>query len=678
MNDAFKIADNASVFGIKASVNAMLEQMAGAVGSVIHNTDCRHIVRQGLVNIADGWSGESSAAGVMSGSFSQELTERLKAGVTYTFVASFLNPTDDVTVQFTVTGPPANDALVSVPAPVVVPANTQANVVITLTTSLSYDPALHSVVLELNTANLTEVNRIAMVEAGFFFGQGNIAPIIQDTRYNLTNGEWELSNDGGQTWTNIVTATNMGENIANGIEVVPPNTEVWDVNPVTGKARVTRTSPVINLTAASDVTVAGLYELVLPLPGQSTAVSLEVRHIHGDLTVEGNFFVNGATTTIDTQHLIVQDNFITANAYDAIGVPVGQYAGLEVEVSDKSNLALVRPKIQWNYDQSRWELTNEAGDVGVVMSSGDASSVSSAFSSKKGISVTYDNVNNKVDLELQVNPNGSVTAAYNAVGNDYTFDIKTIAGLTAGTYVATTINEKGQATAGTNTLTDTFTIPDYTGTGTYLDSGLQVVNKNYVDTAAGAGASTPSDLFDVNYNFDITGGALYWEHIDVPNNVNNWAKIFHELNGSDPTDQHLVFATGGDGNNPFLFTQTNDATSTTTTIASINSTGITAPGFNVSSSITLKTNIEPITGALAIVNQLDGVRYNWKSDPFGKKQVGLIAEEVEKVLPELVTDGYALSPKAVNYAQMVAVLIEAVKELTDEVNVLKEKLNAKP
>ncbi|MGI4875560.1 MAG: beta strand repeat-containing protein [Janthinobacterium lividum] len=82
-----------------------------------------------------------------------------------------------------------------------------------------------------------------------------------------------------------------------------------------------------------------------------------------------------------------------------------------------------------------------------------------------------------------------------------------------------------------------------------------------------------------------------------------------------------------------------------------------------------KTNVRPLGGALASVLALRGVRYEWnalgirRGGKAGAGQVGLIAQELEQVYPELVftdADGY----KSVNYAQLTPVLIEALKELT--------------
>ncbi|MDM8562053.1 tail fiber domain-containing protein [Candidatus Marithioploca araucensis] len=74
-----------------------------------------------------------------------------------------------------------------------------------------------------------------------------------------------------------------------------------------------------------------------------------------------------------------------------------------------------------------------------------------------------------------------------------------------------------------------------------------------------------------------------------------------------------------------------------------------------------KQNIQTLDGSLAKLAQLRGVRFNWKEDT-EEKQIGLVAQEVEKVFPELVStdsEGY----KSIAYGKLTAVLIEAVKEL---------------
>ena len=74
-------------------------------------------------------------------------------------------------------------------------------------------------------------------------------------------------------------------------------------------------------------------------------------------------------------------------------------------------------------------------------------------------------------------------------------------------------------------------------------------------------------------------------------------------------------------------------------------------------------NVRTIDGALDAVGKLRGVRFDWKKD--GKPSLGVIAQEVEKIYPELVStapDGM----KAVDYGKLAGVLIESTKALRAE------------
>jgi hypothetical protein len=97
------------------------------------------------------------------------------------------------------------------------------------------------------------------------------------------------------------------------------------------------------------------------------------------------------------------------------------------------------------------------------------------------------------------------------------------------------------------------------------------------------------------------------------------------------------------------------------------STGtLTAVDLNSTSDINLKTNIKTVENALETVDSLRGVSFDWKET--GKSSYGVIAQELEEVLPELVKNGEI---KSVNYNGIIGVLIEAVKQLKKEVEELK-------
>jgi len=93
---------------------------------------------------------------------------------------------------------------------------------------------------------------------------------------------------------------------------------------------------------------------------------------------------------------------------------------------------------------------------------------------------------------------------------------------------------------------------------------------------------------------------------------------------------------------------------------------ITATDFNSTSDISLKDNIQTIVNPLDKIIKLNGVTFNWKENQ--KPSIGVIAQELQEVLPELVTQG---DVKSVNYNGLIGVLIEAVKEQQKQIEELK-------
>ena len=101
--------------------------------------------------------------------------------------------------------------------------------------------------------------------------------------------------------------------------------------------------------------------------------------------------------------------------------------------------------------------------------------------------------------------------------------------------------------------------------------------------------------------------------------------------------------------------------------AAITATGdIAAANFNSTSDISLKDNIQTIVDPLDKIIKLNGVTFNWKENQ--KPSIGVIAQELQEVLPELVTQG---DVKSVNYNGLIGVLIEAVKEQQKQIEELK-------
>jgi hypothetical protein len=96
-----------------------------------------------------------------------------------------------------------------------------------------------------------------------------------------------------------------------------------------------------------------------------------------------------------------------------------------------------------------------------------------------------------------------------------------------------------------------------------------------------------------------------------------------------------------------------------------------ATEFNAFSDINLKENIITIDDALNKVLQLRGVNYYNKNDN-SKLKMGVIAQEVQKIIPEVINDsGEFLT---VNYNSIIGLLIETVKELNNKIEELQKKI----
>ena len=109
---------------------------------------------------------------------------------------------------------------------------------------------------------------------------------------------------------------------------------------------------------------------------------------------------------------------------------------------------------------------------------------------------------------------------------------------------------------------------------------------------------------------------------------------------------------------------------------------ITANSIAGTSDIRFKTNIRPVVNALDKVKALRGVYYNWNQKAFPEKEfgaqneLGFIAQEVEKIVPEIVSkDNTADAYRSVKYDKLVALLVEAIKEQQKQIDSLKIKVN---
>jgi hypothetical protein len=121
---------------------------------------------------------------------------------------------------------------------------------------------------------------------------------------------------------------------------------------------------------------------------------------------------------------------------------------------------------------------------------------------------------------------------------------------------------------------------------------------------------------------------------------------------------------------------TDGVASTTTATGTLVVTGgvgisgqVTAATVVETSSIAFKENVNPIENALDKIMQLVGVEYDRKDTK--EHESGLIAEQVYKILPDLVSCDENGKPYGLKYTKITAYLVEAIKELNNELKKLK-------
>jgi len=143
------------------------------------------------------------------------------------------------------------------------------------------------------------------------------------------------------------------------------------------------------------------------------------------------------------------------------------------------------------------------------------------------------------------------------------------------------------------------------------------------------------------------------------------------------TTHYPVFISGLGSEAPYISTTSNYLEfipdSGTLTVNQLKVVGVaTATDFNSTSDINLKKDVKVIDDPLAKVLQLNGVSFNWTDT--GQSSAGVIAQDVEKVMPEIIRDnptGY----KSLNYNGLIGLLIEAVKEQNETIKSLEQKIN---
>ena len=200
----------------------------------------------------------------------------------------------------------------------------------------------------------------------------------------------------------------------------------------------------------------------------------------------------------------------------------------------------------------------------------------------------------------------------------------------------------------------------------YTDTGILSA---YICTTASQG------------NAPSSGGTLHssWDYIAKGSGTETGSSIATKLNGQN------VYTTGNIGRDSTDYFSFTDNTQIDVYVNGSNEFRFEADGdfhadgdviavsTTVSSDKKLKENIEKVSNALEKIEKLNGVLFDWIKT--GEKSAGVIAQDVQEVLPQAVKEVKSVSEEnsylAVNYNALTCLVIEAIKELKLEIEQLK-------
>ena len=352
-----------------------------------------------------------------------------------------------------------------------------------------------------------------------------------------------------------------------------------------------------------------------------------------NLTVTGDLTVSGTTTSINSTNLNVTDKLIEVNRGGSTAASADG-GGIFISGANES--------ITWDNGNSRFKISDDAHIIGNITVTGNVDGRDLADDGTKldGIATNANNYTHPTHP-----------------GDDIDIDTTALSGATviSDLDINITTDTEGHVTDANGTVS--------TRTISKSDIGLGSVENTALSTYTGQGGA-----LDNQY---IANNANYISSFDITTQTDD---KYLRSNANDT-------ATG-------IISITNSTASTSKTTGALKVTG----GVGISGALNvggdvvafassderLKDNIELISNPIEKVQSLKGVTWNWNENADELQQslpnVGVIAQDVEKVLPELVTDrdnGF----KGVDYAKLTGLLIEAIKDQQKQIDELKSKLS---
>ena len=416
--------------------------------------------------------------------------------------------------------------------------------------------------------------------------------------------------------------------------------------------------------------------------GGGSNVSGKKLHVDGGATISANY----DASTVPTNGLAVEGS--TGIGINAPTAKLQVVGGSQVATSILTDgyTEDVSGIVQGNYIPSHsWDIGT--GSVGVFAENGGG----------ENARVWGEGPNGHRAMLWQALPNGGGNA--DGGWNTTTFDIDH-----TKTYRSSVWIKKTGTTAGTTYIGchggggNTITLAGATNTNPYFWSGdLPVIDRwyllvGYIHGSGDASTTSYGGIYDgttgakvlnmTDYKLPTTATQqrqrtyLYYNS-NSTNRQYWWDPRFEEVNGKEPSIQAMLGVSPGSvldddwtisGNNVYSAVSGNVGIGLTNPTYKLHVNGaIRTLAINETSDVRMKKDISDISNSLEKILEMRGVTYNWRQEEFPESdfenglQYGLIAQELEKIVPELVeTDSEGW--KSIEYSHLVPLLIEAIKE----------------
>ena len=433
----------------------------------------------------------------------------------------------------------------------------------------------------------------------------------------------------------------------------------------TGNNLVVKSGSTTSITlSGADATLAG----TLAVTGATT--------LNGAVTVSGsnNVTVNAGDVTLSSGDLIVGGTITSTGAIVANGGVTGNVTGTVSSISNHDTGDLSEGSNLYHTTaraRGAISVTDAGGDgslsynstSGVITYTGpSAAQVRAHFSAGGGIGISNGSISHS-DTSSQTSVNGS--------GRTYIQDITLdtyghVTGLSTATETVVNTNTTYSAGGGLSLSGTTFSHTDTSSQGSVNNSGATVIQDVTLDGYGHITGLSSVNLDGRYYTESESNSTFAYKAGSTAQNFS----VGSTLTVGNTTSSNIVMVDTDNGNRTIhcnsnyigFLTQGGSWGA----YCDDNGNFTAAGDVTAFSDVRLKDNIETIDGALDKVSAMRGVTF----DKDGQRSTGVIAQEMQEVMPEVVTQNNEYL--SVAYGNLVGVLIEAVKELRAEVEELKK------